>query len=69
MKLGDYARLYDKALKSGYDDPAFELFDIGATLTQIDKLIESEAITKYFGERIRKAFFAKWDSIEVDIDD
>ena len=69
MKLGDYARMYDKALHSSWGDDAFEVFDVGPTLSNLHKAEESGNLDSAMLKKIKDAFLFKWDSIEVNIDD
>ena len=69
MKLGDYARLYQKAIYSHVDEPEFNLFDVSRVLYQIKTLREHGDIDDLFAHEILLAFYAKWDAIEVNIDE
>ena len=63
IKLGEFAKLYWKAINSKYDDPAFNFYEMSRVLYVLKDLLENESIDAYFAKTTFDAFCDKVNEI------
>ena len=69
VNMGDVARLYLKALNADYDDQSRTFYDILDKLHGLNQLVKEGAMDEEQLETVLKRLYAKWDEIEVELDD
>ena len=69
INLGDYARVYDKAMHNKATDESLQIVMVPNILHELHKMASSAELPSWMFNEIKSSFFAKWDAIEIEVKD
>lgn len=69
VKLGDCARVYDKAIHNRMTEEGFAITEVPNILYELQELEKRGDISNWVFNKIKEAFYDKWDAMEIEVED